>query len=96
MFTPSTEQVKYPLTMRTCFFEITSTTTGQPFGDWEMFVARRRSVIPAICTAGILVLVTSASSAQLTSQERQYVVATLTSEINNAIRKQQSFPYSAR
>src|SRR5882762_4124505 len=58
-----------------------------------MLTARPRSIIAALCTVGVLVSVTSASSSQLASQERQQVVTTLTREINSSIQKQLSFPY---
>ena len=46
-----------------------------------------------MCWPRFLASITSPSSAQLTSQERQQVVTTLTSEINSSIQKQVSFPY---
>jgi hypothetical protein len=59
----------------------------------KMLVARHRLVIPALCAVGCLVFITSGSSAQLSPQERRDVVATLASEINRAIQKQDDFPY---
>jgi hypothetical protein len=55
--------------------------------------ARARSILTALCTVGFLVSITSAFSSQLTAQERQQAVATLTREINNSIQKQMNFPY---
>src|SRR5260370_21106695 len=64
-------------------------------GVWRlgMCVARPRSIIAALCSVVFFVFTNSASSTQLTPQEKQWVVTTLTSEINTAIQKQQSVPY---
>jgi hypothetical protein len=58
-----------------------------------MYVALTRAIIAALYSVGFLVSITSASSSQLTPQEKEQAVTTLSSEINSSIQKQLSFPY---
>jgi uncharacterized lipoprotein YehR (DUF1307 family) len=62
-------------------------------GIGEMLAAHSRSIMAALYSVGFLISITSASSAQLTRQEKEQAITTLSSEINRSIQKQLSFPY---
>jgi hypothetical protein len=58
-----------------------------------MCTAHLRPIVVAFSTAiGMFLFITAAAGAQLTPQEKQRVIATLTSEINRTIQKYQSVP----